>query len=692
MSTITIKINGQEVQAKPGQTVLQVCESVGIEVPRFCYHDRLSLAGNCRMCLVEIKPGPPKPSSACTMPVGPGMEITTDSEKVRKARRDVMELILINHPLDCPICDQGGECDLQDQAVTYGADRSHFHEDKIAVCKKTVGPLINMTMTRCIQCTRCVRFAQEIAGVPVLGKYHRGEMSEIGTYVEATFNSEISGCLVDLCPVGALTSASYMYTARAWELRKTESIDVSDALGANIRVDSRGNQVLRIQPRINDDVNEEWLSDKGRFAVDGLLRQRLDTPYVRRGARLEKATWKEAFARIAEVVGKSDGKRMAALAGDQADCESMVALKDLMTELKSPHMDCRQDGGAADPKVRASYIFNSGVAGIDQADAILLVGTNPRWENPVINARIRKRYMAGGVSIAAVGPRVDLTYPHQHLGDGPTVLKEILSGKHAFSKVLKDAAKPMIIVGAGALSRGDGEAVLGAVRALAEKVGAVSEDWNGFNVLQAVASRVGGLDLGFVPGKNGRDFNGILEGASEGQFDVVYLLGVDEIDMNRLGPKAFVIYQGHHGDAGAHRADVVLPGAAPTEKNATFVNTEGRVQQTNLAVFPPGEAKEDWTILRALSEVLGHTLPYDTLAQVRERLVKADKAFGEVGEAKAAKWGEFGGDPATMDAAPFQSPIKNFYMTDPITRASAVMAECTAVFVKGKQGKTGTNG
>lgn len=692
MSTVNIKINGQDVKAQAGQTILQACEAIGIEIPRFCYHDRLSVSGNCRMCLVEVKPGPPKPASSCTLPIGEGMEIQTDSEFAKTARRDVMEMILLNHPLDCPICDQGGECDLQDQAVQYGADRSHFHEDKIAVCKKDIGPLINMTMTRCIQCTRCVRFAQEVAGIPILGKYGRGEHSEIGTYVTATFDSELSGNLVDICPVGALTSAPYHYTTRSWELRKTESIDVQDALGANIRVDTRGNQVMRVQPRINDDVNEEWMSDKGRFSVDGLLRQRLDTPYVRRGEKLEATDWKGAFARIAEVVKKSDGKRIAAIAGDMTDCETMVAMKDLMTALKAPSMDCRQDGVMHNPKVRSSYIFNSTVPGIDEADAILFVGSNPRWESPVLNARVRRRYMNGGVAIASVGPDVDLTYPCENLGDGPTTLKELVSGKHAFAKTMKAAKNPMIIIGQGAIGREDGDAVLGAARTLAEKTGVVTDDWNGFNVLHTAAARVGGLDVGFVPARSGKDINGILEGASEGEFDVVFLLGADEIDMNKLGPKALVVYIGHHGDIGAHRADVILPGAAYTEKNATYVNTEGRAQQTNLAIFPPGEAKEDWTIIRALSDVLGQTLPYDNLAQVRERLVKANRAFKAIGEAKAAKWGEFGGEAKNMGSAAFECPIENFYMTDSISRASATMAECTAAFGKAKQDKTGTDG
>ena len=685
-----LKIDGIEVEVPPGSTVLQACEAAGKEIPRFCYHERLSIAGNCRMCLVEVKPGPPKPAASCAMPAADNMEVFTDSPMARKARRGVMEFLLINHPLDCPICDQGGECDLQDQAMGYGMDHSRYEENKRAVPDKYMGPLIKTIMTRCIHCTRCIRFVDEVAGMPVIGGLGRGEQLEIST-LEQAVASELSGNVIDLCPVGALTSKPFAYTARPWELRKTESIDVHDALGSNIRVDARGLEVMRVLPRMNDEINEEWLGDKSRFAYDGLTRQRLDRPYVRQDGKLRPATWQQAFEAIAARLAGLPGERIAAIAGDLVDCESMLALKDLMTALGSPNLECRQDGARLDPRTRAGYLFNSGVAGIEAADALLLIGTNPRWEAPVLNARIRKRWLAGGFPIAAIGPHVDLTYRYEHLGAGPQTLPGLLDGAHGFAETLRNAARPMIIVGQGALARPDGAAVLAAARALAEAVGAVSGEWNGFNVLHTAAARVGGLDLGFVPSAGGRDLEGILAGCQRGEIEAVYLLGADEIDMARLGG-AFVIYQGHHGDAGAHRADVILPGAAYTEKNGTYVNTEGRVQLAMRATWPPGDAREDWAILRALSAVLGHALPYDSLDQVRRRLVEVNPVFAARHERAPAAWGPFG-EPGAMDPAPFQPPIANYYMTDPISRASETMAKCTVDFVIGnRQGMTGTHG
>ncbi len=683
-----LKVDGIEIEVPPGSTVLQACELAGKEIPRFCYHERLAIAGNCRMCLVEIKPGPPKPAASCAMPAGEGMEVFTDSPMTRKARKGVMEFLLINHPLDCPICDQGGECDLQDQAMAYGMDHSRYHENKRAVTDKYMGPLIKTIMTRCIHCTRCIRFADEVAGVPVIGAVGRGEHMEITT-LERAVRSELSANVIDLCPVGALTSAPYAFMARPWELRKTETIDVMDALGSNIRVDARGAEVMRVLPRMNDDVNEEWISDKTRYACDGLKRQRLDRPYVRREGKLVPANWGEAFQTIADRIAGLPGERIAAIAGDLADCESMMALHDLMHALGSRNLDCRQDGARIDPSCRAGYIFNSGIAGIEEADAILLVGTNPRWEAPVLNARIRKRWLSGQARIGVIGQQLDLTYRYDYLGAGPETLQDLLDGGHAFAEVLKSAERPMVIVGQGALQRSDGAAVLAAVRALAEACGAIGEEWNGFNMLHTAAARVGGLDLGFVPGGGGRDLEGILSGAERGEIDVVYLLGADELDMARLGD-AFVIYQGHHGDAGAHRADVILPGAAYTEKDGTYVNTEGRVQLALRASFPPGEAREDWAIVRALSEVLGKTLPYDTLLEMRKRLMEANPVFAELDERVPAEWGSFG-VAGQMSSAPFESPIDNFYMTDPISRASETMARCTLELLQ-SAGKTGTHG
>jgi len=676
----TLTIDDEEIEVEAGLTVLQACELAGKEIPRFCYHERLSVAGNCRMCLVEMERAP-KPIASCAMPVGDGMVIRTDTELVKRAREGVMEFLLINHPLDCPICDQGGECDLQDQAMGYGMDKSRFLENKRAVEDKYLGPLVSTIMTRCIHCTRCIRFAQEIAGVPELGATGRGEHMEVGTYVEKALSSELSGNIVDLCPVGALTSKPYAFTARSWELKKTESIDVLDAVGSNIRVDTRGPEVMRILPRNNDDVNEEWISDKTRHACDGLKRQRLDQPYLRKDGKLVAVDWPEALSAVAEKLNSANGK-IGAIAGDLADCESMTALKDLMAAAGSTNIDCRQDGGAVGD-TRASYIFNSTIAGIEEADAILLIGTNPRWEAPVLNARIRKRYLMGGLSVGLVGPELDLTYDVTHLGDGPTAID-------GFAETLKKADRPMVIVGSGALAREDGAAVLAKARKLAEDCGAVSDDWNGFNVLQRAASRVGGLDLGFVPEDSAMDTAGIVSAASSGNLDVIYLLGADEIDAQSLGD-AFVIYQGHHGDAGAHRADAILPGAAYTEKNATYVNTEGRVQRASLATFPVGEAKEDWAIIRALSESMGKTLPYDSLAEVRSRMAEINPVFNSVDEITSAAWGSAVDGGSVSDAA-FEYPIENFYMTDPVSRASVIMAECTAVANGEEEKATGTNG
>ncbi len=686
-----LTIDGREIEVDPGLTILQACEQVGIEIPRFCYHERLSIAGNCRMCLVGLERSP-KPVASCAMPVADGMVVHTNTPEVQKMRKGVMEFLLINHPLDCPICDQGGECDLQDQAMGYGLDHSRYKENKRAVEDKYMGPLIKTIMTRCIHCTRCVRFTTEVAGITDMGMLNRGEHAEITSYLEKAVDSELSGNVIDLCPVGALTSKPYAFVARPWELKKTESIDVMDAVGSNIRVDARGAEVLRVLPRLNEEVNEEWISDKTRYACDGLRLQRLDKPYVRKDGKLQPATWQEAFAAIRQRLDGVAGNRIAAIAGDQADCEAMVALKALMTGLGSPNMDCRQDGAKLDRQSRAGYIFNSGIAGIESADALLLIGTNPRWEAAVLNARIRKRHLMGKFPIALIGEARDLGYPYEHLGTDPSALKKLETARGDFAKAFKAAQRPMIIIGQGALTRADGAAVLALARDIAEKYGvhAPAKSWNGFNVLHTAAARVGGLDVGFLPGEGGRDVDGILAGASSGEIEVVYLLGADEIDMSRLG-KAFVIYQGHHGDAGAHRADVILPGAAYTEKNATYVNTEGRVQLTRLAVFPPGDAREDWTIVRALSDVLGKPIKCNDLRTVRGMLVEACSTFMQVDEAMPATWGAFGAE-GELSSEPFRSPIANFYHTDPISRCSRTMAQCTEAFVRPAEGKTGTHG
>ncbi|WP_207458532.1 NADH-quinone oxidoreductase subunit NuoG [Azospirillum sp. SYSU D00513] len=684
-----LTIDGIEIEVEPGTSILQACEQLGIEIPRFCYHERLSVPANCRMCLVEMERAP-KPVAACAMPCADNMVIKTNSELVHKARKGVMEFLLINHPLDCPICDQGGECDLQDQAMAYGFDRGRYGENKRAVKDKYMGPLIKTIMTRCIHCTRCIRFSNEIAGVPDLGAVHRGEHMEITTFVEKAVATELAGNLVDVCPVGALTSKPYAYTSRPWELRKTETVDVMDAVGSNIRVDTRGSEVMRVLPRVNEDVNEEWLNDKSRFAYDGLKRQRLDRPYVRKDGKLVPASWVEAFQAVAQKLKGTSGDRIAAIAGDLVDVESTLALKELMTALGSANIDCRQDGALFDTSSRAGYLFNSTIAGVEQADVILLVGTNPRWEGSLINARIRKRYLQGGLQVGLIGESRDLTYPYAHLGTGADLLSGILDGSHAFAETLRNAKRPMLILGMGAFQRADALAIQAAARAVAETFNMIGEGWNGYNVLHTAAGRVGALDVGFLPGPGGRDLAGILDGASNGAIDVVYLLGADEIDMARLG-KAFVIYQGHHGDAGAQRADVILPGAAYTEKNALYVNTEGRPQLARLATFPPGEAREDWKILRALSELLGHKLPYDSVIQLRKHLADVNPIFAKIGAVTPAAWGGFGRS-GSLDAAPFVSPVANFYMTDPISRASITMARCTETLVRPAQERTGTHG
>ena len=683
-----LTIDGIEVEVPANATVLQACQQAGVEVPHFCFHERLAIAGNCRMCLVEQEKAP-KPIASCAMPVAEGMVIHTESEKAKKARKGVMEFLLINHPLDCPICDQGGECDLQDQAMAYGFDRGRYLENKRAVKDKDFGPLVETSMTRCIHCTRCVRFLGDVAGVADLGGIGRGENMEIDTFIGKSLESELSANIIDLCPVGALTSKPYSYAARSWELRKTESIDVLDAVGSNIRVDARGPAVLRILPRLNEDVNEEWISDKARFAVDGLTKRRLDRPYVRRAGKLVEASWQDAFALIATRLKSTSGSRMAAIAGDLADVEAMFALKELMASLGSTHIDCRQDGAALDPSNRASYLFNTTIAGIEQADACVLIGTNPRVEAAIINARLRKRWLQGGFRVGAFGPALDLTFPVTTLGTGP---QDLVARAKEF---LKDAKQPMLIVGQGALRRKDGAAILAAARELAESAGMVREGWNGFNVLHLAASRVGGLDLGFVPGQGGRDVAGILSGCEKGEIDFVYLLGADEIDTARLG-SAFVVYQGHHGDRGAARADVVLPGAAYTEKDAIYVNTEGRVQLARRAVFPPGDAREDWAILRALSGALGKPLGYDTLAMLRGKLMPAYPSFAAIDETPPAAWGPFG-NAGAVDDATLVYPIADFYRTDSISRSSPTMAECADARARNyaletDASKTGTHG
>ncbi len=674
-------IDGKEIDAPPEYTLLQACEAAGAEIPRFCFHERLSIAGNCRMCLIEVQ-GIPKPQASCAVGVrdlmpnkdGSPKVLSTKSPMVKKAREGVMEFLLINHPLDCPICDQGGECDLQDQAMAYGMDSSRYAENKRAVEDKYIGPLVKTIMTRCIHCTRCIRFTTEVAGVPELGAIGRGEDMEITTYLEHAMTSELQSNVVDLCPVGALTSKPYAFTARSWELGKTQSVDVMDALGSAIRIDTRGREVMRILPRLNDDVNEEWISDKTRHVVDGLRTQRLDQPYIRDNGRLRPASWPEAFAAIAAKVKATKPAAIGAIAGDLAGAEEMFALKDLISRLGSANIDARQDGAVSDPAWgRASYLFNATIAGIDRADALLMIGANPRREAPVLNARIRRRWRAGGFPVGLIGEKADLTYSYDYLGAGPDSLAALAGSK--FAEALKAAEHPLILIGAGALARPDGAAVLALAAKAALECGAVKDGWNGFSVLHTAASRVAALDLGLVPGAGGKTAAQMADGG----VDLLFLLGADEIEV-KAGP--FVVYIGTHGDRGAHRADVILPGAAYPEKSALYVNTEGRVQLGNRAAFPPGEAREDWAILRALSDVLGCKLPYDSLGQLRQALTAAQPAYLRIGEIAAGAAGDIeklaalGGSP---DKAPFVAAVGDFYLTNPIARASAVMAECSAL-------------
>ncbi|MGK7865303.1 NADH-quinone oxidoreductase subunit NuoG [Falsiroseomonas sp. E2-1-a4] len=667
-----VTVDGIEVEVPNGATVLQACEAAGKEIPRFCYHERLSVAGNCRMCLVEVEKAP-KPVASCAYPVADGMVVKTDSPVVRNARRGVMEFLLINHPLDCPICDQGGECDLQDQAVGYGMDHSRYREAKRAVKDKYVGPLIKTIMTRCIQCTRCVRFAAEVAGVPELGATGRGEAMEIGTYVEKALTTELSGNLIDICPVGALTSRPYAFVARPWELRKTDSIDVQDATGTNIRIDTRGPEVLRILPRINEEVNEEWMADRGRFSFDGLKRKRLDRPWVRVNGGLRQASWPEAFAAIAAKLKGLPGERIGAIAGDLVETESLFALGALMAKLGSENLDCRTDFAAIDVTRPDFYRFNTTIAGIEEADALLIIGSNPRTEAPVINTRIRKRWVAGRFPVGRIGPAgIDLTYSHEHLGEGPDAIRALLDGSHPFMDVLKTAKRPMVLLGRGALMRADGLAVLAAAWEVARQADALREDWHGFNLLHLFGGQVGALALGFLPGAGGQDIGQMLSGG----VDALWLLGADGVDPATIPTETFVIYQGHHGERIAGRADVILPGAAYTEKDGTWLNTEGRVQRGHLAVYPPGEAREDWRIIRAASEALGATLPFDSLGALRETM-----ALSEGLERRfAADPTGPAGDPAAMSAAPFALPLANYHQADVIARASDVMAQCAATY------------
>ena len=657
-----VTVDGVELEVPQGATVLQACELAGKEIPRFCYHERLSIAGNCRMCLVEVKPGPPKPQASCALPAADGQEIRTDSEMVKKAREGVMEFLLINHPLDCPICDQGGECDLQDQSVADGRGGSRYHEHKRAVTEKYMGPLIKTVMTRCIQCTRCVRFSEEIAGVDEIGALYRGENMQITTYLERAAAHELSANVIDLCPVGALTSRPYAFEARPWELKKTLSIDVSDAVGANIRVDSRGREVKRVLPRINDDVNEEWLSDKGRFQVDGLTRRRLDKPYLRRDGKLEAVSWADAFAAIAKI---NPGKSVAVVAGDLVDCETMFAAKALAGALGSGLLEGRQTGLDYDCSNLAAVNFNSTLAGIEEADAILIVGSHVRWEAPLVNARLRKAAKRGA-KVFVVGPEWDATYPVTNLGNDLSVIDKL--PKEA-DEAFKAAQRPALIIGGAALGKG----ALDACLALSGKYKLVREGWNGFNALHMAASRMGGLMLGYAQ-------KGGIADLVKAKPKMLISLGADEVDYAKFAG-SMIVYIGHHGDKAAHAADVILPAAAYTEKAGTYVNTEGRVQLADKAVFAPGDAREDWTILRAMADALGVNVGFNSFDELRAAMAAAVPALGHEG---LADYGALPKGKAGASGSIEAYPIKDFYLTNPIARASVTMQRCSAELLHGE--------
>ncbi|KAH1129600.1 hypothetical protein J1N35_000978 [Gossypium stocksii] len=647
---IEVFVDGFPVKIPKGMTVLQACEIAGVDIPRFCYHSRLSIAGNCRMCLVEVEKSP-KPVASCAMPALPGMKIKTDTPLAKKAREGVMEFLLMNHPLDYPICDQGGECDFQDQSMAFGSDRGRFTEMKRSVVDKNLGPLVKTVMTRCIQCTRCVRFATEVAGVQDLGMLGRGSGEEIGTYVEKLMTSELSGNVIDICPVGALTSKPFAFKARNWELKGTETIDVTDSVGSNIRIDSRGPEVMHILPRLNEDINEEWISDKTRFCYDGLKRQRLNDPMIR-GAdgRFKAVSWRNALAVVAEVALHVKPSEIVGIAGQLSDAESMMALKDLLNRMGSNNVWC------------------------EGTDVFLLVGTQPRYEAAMINARIHKTVRASNAVVGYIGPPADFNYDYQHLGVGPKTLLEIAEGRHSFCSAILNAKNPAIIVGSGLFEREDKDAIFYAAETIAKNGNVIRPDWNGFNVLLLSAAQAAALDLGLVP-----ESSDSIESAK-----FLYLMGADDVNLDKVPTDAFLVYQGHHGDRSVYRANVILPSAAYSEKEGTYENTEGRTQQTLPAVPTVGDARDDWKIIRALSEVSRICLPYDTLGSLRTRMRTVAPNLLHVDEIEPATFGPSLSIDCTQEInlTPFKAAVENFYMTNSVTRASRIMAQCSAMLLK----------
>ncbi len=678
-----LTIDDNEIDAEEGLTVMQACEQAGIEIPHFCFHERLKIAGNCRMCLVEMERAP-KLIASCAMPIAEGMVIKTNTPKVKKSREGVMEFLLINHPLDCPICDQGGECDLQDQAFKYGKGSNRYTENKRSVKDKNLGPLVQTQMTRCIHCTRCIRFGEEIAGVPEMGAINRGEHMEIASYLEKTLTSELSGNIIDLCPVGALTSKPYEFTARSWELEKTESIDVMDALGSNIRIDSRGLEVMRVLPKLNEDINEEWLSDKARFSYDGLKVQRLDAPYVRQNGKLVESSWDEAISKIVDNISYIKSESIAAIAGTTVNAESMFLLKKMLGTLGSRNVDANQFGYKIDTTSRSNYLFNSGISGVEDSDLCLLVGANPRQVAPVLNARIGKMVRGGHLNVGRVGQIDDQTYPIEELGRDLGVLESLLAGKGEFAKKMSAANKPMIIIGDGVLTRSDSHGILSLLHDIAEKYDVVSSVWNGFNILHNHSSMVAALDLGFYSGKNGCGTSDILKSTREGKINVLYLLAADDIDINEIGKDCFVIYQGHHGDASAGRADVILPEAAYTEQDGIFVNMEGRPQYARAAISPLGQARESWDIITYLAKRLDVTIQADSLSAVRDMMAKENIVFANIDEVIPTNFVPFKSSSKLLKKDLEKIEI-NYYMTDPISRASVTMARCAKLRLESEE-------
>ncbi|MFY9590315.1 NADH-quinone oxidoreductase subunit NuoG [Rickettsia endosymbiont of Halotydeus destructor] len=666
---IKLTINTQEIEVPEGSTVFQACTKAGIEIPHFCYHERLKIAGNCRMCLVEMEKSP-KPIASCAMPAGNGMVIHTDTPMVKKAREGVMEFLLINHPLDCPICDQGGECDLQDQAFKYGKGTNRFHENKRTIKDKYMGPLIKTAMTRCIQCTRCIRFANDIAGVEEMGAIGRGEHMEVTSYLEQSLDSEISGNMIDICPVGALNSKPYAFKARSWELKHTDGIGVLDAEGTNIRIDSRGAEVMRILPRVNEEINEEWISDKIRFSYDGLKYQRLDCPYIRKNGKLVEASWSEALKVVANKIKSFQGNQIAAIAGQLVPVESMYLLKILLQKLGCNNFNVNQFDYKIDASSRGNYLFNTSIAGIEKADLCLLIGANPRQIAPVLNSRIGKMQRHGSLKVARIGKGHDQTYKIQELGNSVEIIKDLADGVHEFAQDLSQAKYPMIIIGDGVYSRSDGYAILALIHKIIDKYNIVREDWSGFNILHNHASMVGGFDIGF----NSITTNEILVKAEKEEIKLVYLLGADEIDFDKL-KSAFIVYQGHHGDLGASKADVILPSAAYTEQSGIYVNLEGRPQISNKAVERVGEAKEEWLIIKNLADHLKIDIVVSDLQEVRSKLEKEYPVFANINKIIANKFAKFSSKDKVVKDDIVMPPI-NYYMTDVISRASVTMAKC----------------